>query len=118
MPVTYCYNNSIVVLNLAGKCLLDDVCKTVRQSLGDPKCPPQRCLMMSLRESQGIKIRPSEEVKSIAQFVVSLSERFINRIGPVAPEDILYGLMRMASKGAEERGVRSESFREFDKARK
>jgi len=118
MPATYRYDSNLVILELAGDYSMDDIRAAIRGSLADQSCPEKPRLLIDLTSSEVLRKRTSEDVKTIAEFVASLAERFDNRVAMVAPKDYQYGLMRMGSAGAESRGVSSRVFRAFDDARK
>lgn len=118
MPVTYHYDTNIVVLALVGEYSVDELHSALLKSLEDPQCPSKPCLLIDLTASESIQKRSSDQVNSMARFVGSLGQRFSNRIAMVASRDLHFGLVRMGSAGAEERGVHTEVFRNIQDARK
>jgi len=117
VPVTYRYDANMLVIELVGEYSTLELRATFLQSLSDPKCPVKPFLLIDLAGSHSIHQRSSEDVKTVASFVGSLSERINRRVALVAPDDLTYGLMRMGSVGSEERGIESQVFRTFDEAR-
>ena len=118
MPVKYRFDSSIVVIEMVDEYSVDDIRTTILNSLADSSREPNSCLLIDLSKSRSISERSSEDVKMMANIVASLGGRFNNKIALVAPDDLMYGLMRMSSAGAEERGIRSEVFRRYEEARK
>jgi hypothetical protein len=118
MPVRYRFDSNIVVIEMVEEYTTNDVRTTILNALADSARPPNSYLLINLMDSRSIYDRSSEDIKVMANFVGSLGNRFNNRIALVAPNDLIYGPMRMGSVGAEERGVKSEIFRTFEEARK
>jgi hypothetical protein len=117
MPVTYRFDSNIVVLDMVGEYSVDDIPKTILNSLADAQCPATPFMLVNLSESMSIFKRSSEDVITMARSLVSLGKRFNNHIALVAPNDLQYGLMRMGSVFSEELGMKVEVFHTFDKAR-
>ncbi len=117
MPVNYRFDNCIVVVELVGEYSTDELRSAFLNSISDPKRPEHSCLLIDSTESRSIRTRSSAEIKSMARFLETLGEHFNNRIAMVAPEDAPFGLMRMGSAEAEERGVQYDVFRSFAEAR-
>ncbi|MFZ1080341.1 MAG: hypothetical protein WAO19_00270 [Candidatus Kryptoniota bacterium] len=118
MPVNYRFDSNIVVIEMVGEYSMDDIRTTILNSLNDSKCPANPFILANLSESRSIYIRSSEDVKTMARSLASLANRFNNRIALVAPNDLIYGLMRMGSVFSEEKGMKVEIFRVFTEARK
>lgn len=118
MPVTYRFDSSIVLIEMAGEYPLDEIRQTLVNALADPGRPANSSLLINLTESQSIHKRSQGELQSAAQFLASLAQRFKNRIAFVSSKDLPFGLARMVSVGAEELGIETEVFRTMDEARK
>ncbi len=116
MPVRYRFDSGIIVIEMIGEYPIDDIRQTFLKSLSDPACPPDPRLIIDLTGSRSLDERTPDEIRSIAGFVASIGNKFSNRIALVAPTDSKYGLARMGSAGAEERGIQSEVFRSIDAA--
>lgn len=116
MPVSYRFDSGIIVIEMIGEYPLDDIRKAVLDSLSDPACPANPRLIIDLTGSRIINERTPNEVRSVAGFVASLGDKFSNRIALVAPTNSKYGLMRMSSIGAEDKGIESGIFRNLDDA--
>ena len=117
MPITYRYDGNILIVEMVGEYAMAELRDVFLQSLSDPQCPARPRLLINLEGSKSIHNRSSEDVRAMASFVGSLSQRVGRRIALVAADDLVYGLMRMGSVGSEERGIESEVFRTFDEAR-
>jgi hypothetical protein len=102
---------------MVGEYSMDDIPRTILNSLADSRCPANPSILVNLSESLSIYKRSSEDVITMARSLVSLGKRFNNRIALVAPNDLQYGLMRMGSVFSEELGMMVEIFRTFAKAR-
>ena len=117
MPVSYRFDSTIVVIELVGDYSMNEIRQTFLHSLADPQKPANACLMIHIVGPESILKRSVNEVQSMADFVASLAERFNNHIALVASNDLPYGLMRMTSIDAEDKGIKSAVFRSCDKAR-
>lgn len=124
MPVSYRFvhktptgDSGIVIIDLVGTYSMDDLRHTILNALADSSRPSDSPLLIDLSKSESIAGRSTEEVKSMAQFIGTLGRQFNHRVAMVAPTDLSYGLMRMGSVGAEERGVMADVFRNFSEAR-
>ena len=117
MPVLYRYDSDIVVVEIVAEYSMDELRKTILNSLADPQCPQSAVLMINSGGSQSIYKRSADDVKTMAQFIASLGKSFHNRIALVAPADLPFGLMRIGSVGSEDRGIDSSVFRSMAEAR-
>ncbi len=117
MPVNYRFDANIVVIDLVGEYSLEDIRTAMLNSFADSKRPANPFLLIDMTQSLSIYKRSSEDVKTMAQFVASLRDRFNNRVALVGPADLPYGFMRMAAVGSEQMGIKAEVFRTFTKAR-
>ncbi len=118
MPVNYRFDSNIIVIEMVGEYSMDDLRTTIINSLADSGHPANSFLLIDLSESKSIYNRSSEDIRTMARFVASMGKWYNNRIAFVAPNDALYGLIRMSSVGSEERGIHSDVFRTFAEARK
>ena len=117
MPVTYRFDGKIVIVELAGAYTMEDLRASLRSLADDPARPSDASLLINLTESRSISERSSAEVKEMAGYLGSVGSRFTHKIALVAPDDLKFGLARMGSVGAEERGITSKVFRTFEEAR-
>jgi hypothetical protein len=117
MPVSYRFDSTIVIIELSGEYSINDIRQTFLNSLADPQKPTNASLLIHIAGSESILKRTVNEVQSMADFVASLAGRFNNHIALVAPNDLPYGLMRMTSVDAEEKGIKTAVFRSCEKAR-
>jgi hypothetical protein len=117
MAVTYRFDFHIIIIEMAGEYLMDDIRKTLLIALNEPKCPASPVLMINLTESQSIYHRTPEDVKAMAHIIVSQGKSFNHRLALVAPNNLAYGMMRMSSVEAEDWGIKAGVFRTFSEAR-
>jgi hypothetical protein len=118
MPFTYRFDSKIIVIEMAGKYSLDEIRQAIHNLFADPECPTNASLIINLTDSESIINRSPEEIKKIANVIVSISERFNCRIALVAPKDLPYDMKRMTSVGSSEKGIESEVFRTIAEAQK
>ena len=79
--------------------------------------PPDRdcCLLMDIRRSEA---NPSpDDIRDFAEFLGNLPTHVAARSAWLVSEDLRFGLARMLSVYAEERGITIQVFRELDAAR-
>jgi hypothetical protein len=117
MPVGYRFDSGIVVIEMIGEYAMEDIRTTILSALEDSESAAVSSMLIDLSGSQSIGKRSSEDIRRMAHFVASLSDRYNHRIAFVAPGALLYGLVRMGSAGAEEKGIVCELFRSFSEAR-
>ena len=117
MPVSYSFDNRIIIIRMEGLYSTGDLKNTILAALSDSQIPSDPVMMFDLRESRVFKQRSPEDVRDMARFLASNGEWFGNRLGMVAPSDLAYGLMRIGAATAEMGGVTSMVFREFEQAR-
>jgi hypothetical protein len=118
MPVNYRFDESIVIVEPAGEYSTDDLRAAVLNALADTKCPASCRLLINIGGSRSIYSRSTAEINIMSRFVASQSKRFSDRIALVASDDAQFGILRMGSIGAEDKGIQSGVFRSFDEARK
>ena len=76
MPVRYRFEAKIIVIEMIGEYTLDDIRQTFLGSLSDPACPANPRLIIDLTGSKSLNERTANEVRSVADFVASLGEKF------------------------------------------
>ncbi len=79
--------------------------------------PPDRdcCLLMDIRRSAALP--STDDIRDFAEFLGDLPTHVAARSAWVVSGDLRFGLVRMLSAYAEERGITLEVFRELDAAR-
>ncbi|HTP13907.1 MAG TPA: hypothetical protein VMM37_09755 [Bacteroidota bacterium] len=117
MPVTYKFEATIVLISLAGEYLIEELRRTIDDALADPGYPSHARLIIDLSRSKSIVRRTNDEIKSVAEFLVTKADRFGHRLALVAAQDLTYGILRMTSVGSENQGVESGVFRSVEEAR-
>jgi hypothetical protein len=117
MPVTYAFDDSIVVIRMEGQYTVPDLEQAILAGLGDPHRPADAVLMFDLSESRALRDRPTEDVRGMARFLARHRARYGSRLAMVAPSDLAFGLMRLGAVTAEGGGVDAEVFRDYVTAR-
>ena len=118
MPVTYRFDSNIVVIEMIGEYPLDDIRATIINSLADTKCPTTPFILVDFSRSRSIYSRSSNDIKTMAHSLSTLTKRFNGRVAMVTPDDLSYRLMRMDSVFSMEGGFEPEVFRTYTDARK
>lgn len=118
MPVSYSFDNRIIIIRMEDLYSTVDLKKTILAALADSNIPTNPVLMFDLRESRVFENRSSEDIRDMARFLASNGERFGHRLGMVTSTELAYGLMRMGAVTAGMGGVTGMVFREFEQAKK
>src|SRR5512145_637165 len=105
MPVTYSFDERIVVMHMHGTYSVQDLQRGILEALADTACPSSPVLMFDLRESLSLPDRTPDEVRDMARFLGVNGDRFGRRLGMVTSNDISYGLMRLGAATVEAYGV-------------
>ena len=116
MPVSYSFNDRIFRLDCVGEYSSEDLRHAYEAALKDPGFPNNAVFLMDVTYSKSLAERPPQEIDETSKFLGSKAEKFGKRCAIVAPFDLYYGLMRMASAFGERYGVETEVFRTEDKA--
>ncbi len=117
MPVSYYFDQRIVVMRMEGHYSHDEVREGLLTAFADPACPPDSVLMFDIRTSEAIARRTPPDIRGMAFFLAAHAEKFHRRLGLVAEDDLAYGLLRLGAAHAQFRGLTAEVFRDWDSAR-
>ena len=117
MPVSYAFDERIVVVRAEGDYSEVDLEDTILAALTDPRRPHDVALLMDVSGSSTFRDRPTDDFRGTARFLARHRLRYGSRVAIVAPSDLAFGLMRMAAVTAEAGGVMTEVFREWAPAR-
>ncbi|HTY09550.1 MAG TPA: hypothetical protein VMF88_00635 [Bacteroidota bacterium] len=118
MPVHYRYDENIVIVEPVGEYSTEELRAAVLNAFTDAHCPASCCLLINIGQSRSIYNRSTSEINIMARFLASQSKRFNDRVAFAASDDAQFGLLRMGSIGAEEKGIQFGVFRSIDEARK
>jgi hypothetical protein len=117
MPVSFRYDENIIVIEMSGEYSVHELRSTVINAFADSSRLPNAVLMIDLSESKSFNKRSSETINSFAHFIGSFAKQFNKRIAFIAPDDLKYGLVRMGVSAANNIEIEVEIFREYLKAR-
>jgi hypothetical protein len=118
MPVTYGFDDTIVVMRAEGAYTLADLKAATLGALDDSARPEGSVLMFDVRASEALAERTADEVRDMAEFLQRHGDRFARRLAIVAGSDLGYGLMRLGAAHTEQGGITSEVFRDYDAAKR
>jgi hypothetical protein len=116
MAVTHSIQDGVLTMELVGTYLSADVIRQFLKALNDPKCPPRVALLMDVSRSESLAKRPTDEIRMVAEFLGSYSERVGGRCAVVASPDVHYGLSQMGSVFSESVGITARVFRTKNEA--
>ena len=111
MPVSYSFNGRVFRLDCMGEYTNEELRHAYEAALEDPNFPPRAVFLLDVTHSKSLASRPSQDIKETAGFLGPRADMFGKRCAIVAPIDLYYGLMRMASVFGEEFGVETVVFR-------
>jgi hypothetical protein len=117
MPVSFRYDENIIVIEMSGEYSIDELRSTVINAFTDSAIPPNAFLMIDFSASQSFHKRSSETINSLAFFIGSFAKQFNNRLAFVVPDNLNYGLVRMGVSNVNKTEIDVEIFREYFKAR-
>ena len=116
MPVSYAFNGRVFRLNCIGEYTNEELRNAYVAALEDPEFPPSAVFLMDVTRSKSLARRPPQDIRDTAGFLGPRASKFGKRCAIVAPIDLYYGLMRMASVFGEEFGVETVVFRTEEEA--
>ena len=77
---------------------------------------PALGLLLDLTDSESFRGRSTDGLRAVAQFLSTRRDRFSRRLATVGGSDLAYGLLRMATVFATEKGIESAAFRTREEA--
>ena len=116
MPVSYSFDNRVFRLDCIADYTNEELRHAYVAALKDPDFPQNAVFLMDVTNSNSLAFRPSEDIADTAGFLGPKADKFGKRCAIVAPIDLYYGLMRMASVFGERFGVETEVFRTEEEA--
>jgi len=111
MAVTYSIHEGLLTMELAGSYVSADVVRQFLRAMNDPTCPPQVALLVDVSRSESLATRPTEEIRTVAEFLGPYAERIGGRCAVVAEPNVQFGLSQMGSVYSEGVGVTTRVFR-------
>src|SRR5262249_24842211 len=115
MSVTYRINDDVVEMTLNGTSTPDDVIKEFHKALEDSATPEEFVLLLDVRNSTSLAMRPTAEIIRVAEYLGPFQDR-VKRCAVVATENIHFGLSRLGAVYSETAGVMTSVFRDKDEA--
>jgi|GEM_PF-6496605 len=116
MPVSYSFNGRIFRLDCIAEYTNEELRHAYETALEDPNFPPNAVFLMDVTHSESLASRHPQDIIETAEFLGPKADKFGKRCAIVAPIDLYYGLMRMASVFGEGFGVETEVFRTEEEA--
>ena len=121
MPVSYTFEDRIVVLRAEGRYPAAELRTAARAAFSDPEGPAAvglfDGLLIDARGSLSLRERSWAELRHTAHMLAPLVNHFGSRIAMVATSDLDYGLLRVAAVTLEGDGADAAVFRDVDAAR-
>ncbi len=111
MPVTYKIHEGLLTMECVGTYLSADVVRQFLNAMNDPNCPPRVALLVDVSRSESLPTRPTDEIRSVAEFLGTYGERIGQRCAVVAAPDVQFGLSQMGAVFSEGVGITSRVFR-------
>ncbi len=114
MPVTFEFDDGIVVLRMIGEYLLVEVRIALTAALDDAEPRPVHGLLADLTHSDSIATRTFADMTSIVGFLTYHAPAFGRRIALAGSSDAALGVLRMADVDLDTGGVDAQVFRSAD----
>ncbi len=116
MPVTYRFEGRIFRVASVGESTVEQLIETFEAALDDPDFPEGAILLWDTRGSTSLKEKSGAELGRIASILGPKAHRHSNKSALIVPNDLYYGLMRMATAHSDEFGSDSRIFRDEESA--
>ena len=116
MPVTYSIHEGLLTIELVGTYISADVVREFLRAMNDPKCPPRVPLLLDVSRSESLATRPTEEIRTVAEFLGPYADRIGGRCAVVATLNAQFGLSQMGSVYSEGVGITTRVFRTKEEA--
>ena len=116
MPVTYCIQENLFVLECHGTYTTAELRCSFEEALADKGFPVDANFVLNVGESESLAERTISELRQMAFFFGVHCEKFNNCCAIVATDSLHYGLMRMASVFAQTYGMKTSVFKNMDEA--
>ena len=117
MPVLSDIADHIISLRMVGAYLPADIRDELIRVLDQPQAGDAIGLLFDVSESESLKDRKPDDVKSMGYVLSSHSNQFGGRIALVGSTDFSYGMMRLGGVHLDSLAVRNRVFRDADSAR-
>ncbi len=88
-----------------------DVIRQFLAAMNDPACPARVELIVDVTRSESLAVRPTDEIRAVAEFIGPYAERVGGRCAVVASPGVQFGLSAMGSVYSEGVGVVTVVFR-------
>lgn len=115
MPVFSKVRDGILVVAVDGDYTSTELRRAGAAGLGEPGLPRPARVLLDMSGAAGISRRSPEELRTTADFFAGLSEEG-SRVAILAPDDLAFGLMRMAEAYYASKGRVAKVFRDRGEA--
>ena len=112
MPVTYQFVGHILEVRASGTYPAGDVERVFREALADPTRPAISALVYDASDSEVFAGRSTTDVRAAVGFFRALGPEIGMRIALFAPNDAVYGVMRMVAGWAGAADIDAAVFRD------
>ena len=116
MPVSYEFDENILVLRMVGDYVPADIRAALSAALQDDARPALTGLLFDVSASTSLGARSSRDVRSMAALLSHLAPQFGGRLALLGTTDLQYGQMRLGSVDVEAAGVDVWPFRDRSEA--
>jgi hypothetical protein len=117
MPVNCEFTDGIIVLQMIGVYVPDDIQKALLKGLSDPRTSDAIGLLFDVSQSTSLRTRSPDDIVAMGYFLAQHGDAFARRVALVGFDDFPFGMMRMGRVTLEHEGITSEVFRTEDHAR-
>src|SRR3954463_2050671 len=117
MPVVSDIADNVISLQMVGTYVPADIRTELIRVLEKPEAGDAIGLLFDVSESESLKDRKPDDVKSVGYVLSSHSNQFGGRIALVGASDFSFGMMRLGSVHLDQLGVTNHVFRDVAAAR-
>ena len=116
MPVHTELADGILSVVVRGEYTSAELRQTGRDALERERVPTPARILLDISGASSLSERSMADLRGTATYFAGLRPR-IQRVAILAPDDLAFGLMRMASVFSDAEGLDAEAFRSEDEAR-
>lgn len=116
MPVEYSFDGRLFRLDCIGRYSTSDLTKTYLAAINDPSFPSDAAFFVDVTRSKSLQRIDPTEIRKSVNYIGPRWAQFGKRCAILAPTDLYYSLMQIASGFAEFFNLEVEVFRNEDEA--
>lgn len=116
MPVSYAFEDNVLVFECKGRYMPAELWSTWEQAMLDPDCVADLECCLDVRSSVSLAKRSITDLRGITNWFTEQATQVNNRCAILTRPGVQFGLMRMASAWIEMKGIEVRVFTDRAKA--